>query len=292
MHSFCFNDKLNTKNYKFNTKNYKLNTKNDKLNTKNYKINIKNYKLNTKKKVYRYIVKNNLTFYDGFKGALPIALGYMPVAFAFGILAIEKGLPMWSPVLISLSSFTGTGQFVGVRLIASGAYIFEIAFTIFIINIRYLLMSLSLSQKIPDTISLWQRLVIAFGNTDEVFAVAMQQKKILTFKYMLGLISCAYIGWNFGTVIGAFASTALPMSVRTALGITIYAMFIAIIIPPATQMKPIAEVIIIAIIISCIFKWLPFLNKLSSGWIIIICGMTAAAFGAYFHPDYMGQENS
>lgn len=237
-------------------------------------------------------MKSNLVFYDGFKDALPIALGYMPVAFAFGILAIEKGLPIWSPIFISLSNFAGTGQFVGVRLIASGAYIFEIAFTVLIINIRYLLMSLSLSQRIPDNIGTWQRLVIAFGNTDEVFAVAMQQKKTLNFKYMLGLILCAYFGWIFGTSMGVFASMALPASVRTALGITIYAMFIAIIIPPATQMKPIAEVIAIAIIMSCIFKWLPFLNKLSSGWIIIICGTVSAAFGAYFHPNYIEQVDS
>lgn len=233
-------------------------------------------------------MKGELTFYKGLKDGLPIAFGYISVSFAFGILAIEKGLPLWSPILISISNFTGTGQFVGVGLIASGATIVEIAFTILIINIRYFLMSLSLSQKLPSNITIWQRLVIAFGNSDEIFAVSMQQNKTLNFKYMLGLILCSYMGWNFGTLLGAFASTALPMSIRTALGITIYAMFIAIIIPPATQIKPVAKVIIIAISISCIFKYTPVLNNLSGGWVIIICGIIASAFGAYFYPNYLG----
>lgn len=232
-------------------------------------------------------LKNRLTFYDGLKDGLPIALGYISVSFAFGILAVEKGLPLWSPILISLSNFTGTGQFVGVGLIASGAAILEIAFTIFIINIRYFLMSLSLSQKIPENISLWQRLVIAFGDTDEIFAVSMQKKEELNFKYMLGLILCSFLGWNLGTLVGTIANNALPMSIRSALGIAIYGMFIAIIIPPATKLKPVAQVIIISLIMSCIFKWLPILNRLSSGWVIIICGIVSSAIGAYLHPEYI-----
>lgn len=232
-------------------------------------------------------LKNRLTFYDGLKDGLPIALGYISVSFAFGILAVEKGLPLWSPILISLSNFTGTGQFVGVGLIASGTAILEIAFTIFIINIRYFLMSLSLSQKIPENINLWQRLVIAFGDTDEIFAVSMQKKEELNFKYMLGLIICSFLGWNLGTLVGAVANNALPISIRNALGIAIYGMFIAIIIPPATKLKPVSQVITISLIMSCIFKWFPILNRLSSGWVIIICGIASSAIGAYLHPEYI-----
>lgn len=232
-----------------------------------------------------------LTFYDGFKDGLPIALGYISVSFAFGILAVKDGFPLWAPVLISLSNFTGTGQFVGVGLIASGATVLEIAFTIFIINIRYFLMSLSLSQKIPENMSTWKRLIIAFGDTDEIFAVSMQKKETLNFKYMLGLILCSYLGWNLGTLIGAVANNALPLSIRNALGIAIYGMFIAIIVPPATKLKPVAEVIGISLIMSCVFRWLPILNKLSSGWVIIICGIVSSALGAYFHPEYMEESN-
>lgn len=227
---------------------------------------------------------NTLTFGRGMKDGLPIAFGYLSVSFAFGMLALEKGLPLWSPVLISVTNFTGTGQFVGVNLMAQGAALAEIGFTILIINLRYLLMSLSLSQRVCGNVSLPQRLLIAFGNTDEIFAVSMQQREPLNFKYMMGLILCAYAGWIAGTTLGAFASSALPDAVRSALGIAIYAMFIAIIVPPARQTHPILMVVLIAVFMSCVFRWTPGLNRVSSGWVIIICGVAASAFGALRYP--------
>lgn len=227
---------------------------------------------------------NDMTFSKGAKDGLPIAMGYISVAFAFGMIALQKGLPAWSPILISLTNFTGTGQFAGADLIAAGAAFTEIAFTLLIINMRYLLMSLSLSQRLSPEISLWGRLVIAFGNTDEIFAVAMQQGRALNFRYMLGLILCSYSGWVLGTALGAFASSFLPMSVRSALGIALYAMFIAIILPAAKSSGPVTRVVLISIIISCIFYYVPFLSALSKGWVIIICGIVSSAVGAAFFP--------
>lgn len=224
------------------------------------------------------------TFTKGVRDGLPVAFGYLSVSFAFGMLALEKGLPVWSPILISITNFTGTGQFVGVNLIAQGAALTEIGFTILIINLRYLLMSLSLSQRLSDKVTLPQRLLIAFGNTDEIFAVSMQQREPLRFGYMMGLILCAYSGWVGGTAIGAFASSLLPEAVCSALGIAIYAMFIAIIIPPARETKPILMVVLIGTGLSCLFHWTPGLQQLSSGWIIIICGVAAAGFGALRYP--------
>ena len=145
-------------------------------------------------------------------------------------------------------------------------------------------MSLSLSQRLPENMPLWRRLVIAFGNTDEIFAVSMQKPAPLGFSYMMGLILVPYIGWNFGTVLGSVASSALPLSVRSALGIAIFAMFIAIIIPPARTMKPIAKIILVSVVLSCCFRYIPFLSQLSSGWVIIICGVVSAALGAYLYP--------
>lgn len=228
--------------------------------------------------------QNRLTFSKGFRDGLPILLGYVSVAFAFGMLATERGLPVWVPTLISVTSFTGTGQFVGVRLFTSGVALLEITLTILIINIRYLLMSLSLSQRLDEKISLPQRLLIAFGNTDEIYAVAMQQNTCLSFRYMIGLILSAYSGWVGGTIIGAAASSILPKALINALGIAIFAMFIAIIVPPAKHSKPILLVILVAVGMSCLFKFLPLLNQISSGWAVIICGITASLFGALRYP--------
>lgn len=179
-----------------------------------------------------------LTFSRGLRDGLPIALGYISVAFAFGILAVEKGLPAWSPILISVTNFTGTGQFAGIDLIAAMASFAEIAFTLLIINLRYLLMSLSLSQRLEPGIGLGKRMAIAFGITDEIFAVAIQKESLLGGKYLAGLILSSYSGWVGGTVLGALASSLLPASLLSALGIALYAMFIAIIIPPGPEQPP------------------------------------------------------
>ena len=234
--------------------------------------------------------QEGLTFQNGVQDGLPICLGYFSVSFAFGIAAMQAGLPAWGPILTSLTSFTGTGQFVGVNLMAAGTACFEIAFTVLIINMRYLLMSLSLSQKIPVSFTLLQRMVIAFGNTDEIYAVVMQQARPLTFSYMVGIILCSFTGWCAGTLLGTFASAALPISVRSALGIALYAMFIAIIIPPIKRSKPIRNVVMLSIIMSCGFHFLPLFDGLSSGWIIIICGIIASALGAYLYPMELPKE--
>ncbi len=230
------------------------------------------------------------TFGKGFRDGLPILLGYLSVAFAFGMLGTERGLPFWGPTLVSLTSFTGTGQFVGITMLTDNIPLLEITITIFIINIRYFLMSLSLSQKLEDHMPLWKRLVIAFGNTDEIFAVSMQQRGLLGFRYMVGLILSSYSGWVGGTFIGSVAGSVLPQAIISALGIAIFAMFIAIIIPPAKRSKPIAIVILVAVLMSCIFRYTPILNQLSSGWTVIICGVTASLIGAIRYPMEKGEQ--
>ncbi len=220
------------------------------------------------------------TFLHGCKDAIPIALGYLSVAFAFGILTVQHGLPVWSPALISATSFTGTGQFVGADLIAAGGTLVQIAITILVINLRYLLMSLSMSQVVEEEMPIWKRFILAFGVTDEIFAVSMQQKEPLRFSYLMGLMLFSYFGWNAGTVLGTFASSVLPDSVQSALGIAIYAMFLAIVIPPAKKSKLITIVITAAVLLSCALHWIPGLNLLDEGWAIIISGVTAALAGA------------
>ena len=170
----------------------------------------------------------------------------------------------------------------------------EIAITTFVINIRYMLMSLSLSQKIDPNMSMWKRCVLSFGNTDEVFAVAMQHEGKVRANYLAGLIATPYLGWTLGTFLGAAAAGVLPESVRSALGIAIYGMFIAIIIPPSRKLKPVAFTVVLGALISCVFHYVPGLNSLSSGWIIIICAVLASAAAALRYPvndEEEGEEN-
>ena len=228
--------------------------------------------------------RSHLTFCRGLRDGLPICLGYLSVAFTFGMVVVEVGLPPWVAVLISMTCFTGTGQFAGIALIVSGGMYVEMLVTTFIINIRYMLMSLSLSQKIEKRMNGIERALLSFGNTDEVFAVAMQQEGKVGARYLSGLMLTPYLGWTLGTLLGATVTGFLPLAIRSALGIAIYGMFISIIIPPARKMKSIAIVILISVAISCLFYWTPVLNQLSNGWVIIICAVVASAFAAWKFP--------
>ena len=224
------------------------------------------------------------SYAKGFRDGIPIGLGYLSVSFTFGMMAVSMGLPVWAAVLISMTNLTSAGQFAGLSLIVSGAPMVEMALTQFIINLRYALMSLSLSQKLDKTVTTFERCLIAFGNTDEIFAVAIQKESLLGGKYLAGLILSSYSGWVGGTVLGALASSLLPASLLSALGIALYAMFIAIIIPPARSSRPVALVILIAVCLSCLFRYVPFLSGLSSGWVIIISGLVSALIGTFLFP--------
>lgn len=201
------------------------------------------------------------------------------------MIAAERGFPIIFPILISVTNLTGTGQFAGMELAAAGAAISEIAFTVLIINLRYMLMSLSVSQKFCGNYPMRKRLLTAFGITDEIYAVAVRQTDSLSPAYMAGLILCSYAGWVGGTALGAVCGSLFPESVISALGIALYAMFIAIIVPPASESKPVLLIVLGAAAVSCIFKYVPFLSHVSSGWVIIISGVSMAALGAWLAPD-------
>lgn len=226
----------------------------------------------------------NNKFLKGIKDGVPIALAYLSVSFTFGLLATEGGLSIFTSVLISLTNLTSAGQFAGLDIIIAGGTLIELAVTTLIINLRYFLMSFAISQRVDSKMNTIQRLICSFGITDEVFAVICQNEEKTTFKYFLGLITLPILGWSTGTLIGAGASKLLPYSVRTSLSIAIYGMFIAIIIPPAKKFKPYFIGIGISVLISCIFRYTPFLNLLSGGWVIIIASVTASAICAYFFP--------
>ena len=223
-------------------------------------------------------------FLQGLKDGLPICLGYISVSIAFGMVAISSGFTVWQAMLISLTNVTSAGQFSGINLMAAGAGYFEVGLTQLVINIRYSLMSLSLSQKVDSKFRLIDRFIISFVNTDEVFAVASSRDGELSRSYMYGLITTPYFGWALGTLLGATLSAFLPESIRLALGIAIYGMFIAIVIPPAKKQRSILAVVIIAIALSCMFRYVPYLNQLSSGFAIIVCAVAASVIGALFFP--------
>ncbi|MBR2854380.1 MAG: AzlC family ABC transporter permease [Clostridia bacterium] len=223
-------------------------------------------------------------FRQGIRHGIPIALGYLSVSFAFGMKAAGDGLTVLQAVLISMTNLTSAGQIAALPLMIGGASLAEMALTQLTINLRYALMSLSLSRKLDGSMGTLQRMIFAFANTDKIFAVASSQPGKVGKKYLYGLMLTPWIGWSLGTLLGSAAGTLLPEFVRTALGIAIYGMFLAIILPPARKLGPVRFVVMIAVILSLCFRYIPGLNTVSSGFVIIICGVVAAAAGALLFP--------
>lgn len=222
-----------------------------------------------------------LSFLNGINDGVPIALGYLSVSFTFGITAVSMGIPPITAILISLTNVTSAGQVAGIGIIAAGGSLAEMAAAQFIINLRYALMSLSLSQKLDKRFTLLHRITTAFCITDEVFAVASGQNGELPPRYMYGLQLLPYVFWSGGTAIGAFLGSVLPETVKSALGIAIYGMFLAIIIPPAKKSMGVLFTVLFGAGLSCTLANFP---VISSGISIIICTIVAAALAALLFP--------
>lgn len=226
----------------------------------------------------------NANFLKGLKHGVPIGLGYLSVSFTFGIKAVADGLTPMQALLISMTNLTSAGQFAGLPLIVAQASLIEAALTQFVINLRYALMSLSLSQKMDKDMTTPRRMFFSFANTDEIFAVASSQPGKVGHVYLDGLMIAPYIGWALGTLLGAVAGQLLPEFVRTCLGIAIYGMFLAIILPPARKEHPVRVVVLVAVALSLCFRYIPALSGVSSGFVIIICAVAASALGAVLFP--------
>lgn len=223
-------------------------------------------------------------FTKGIKDGLPICFGYISVAFAFGIFATESGLSLLQTLFISMTNVTSAGQLAAVPIITSGGSLIELMVAQLVINLRYALMSVSLSQRLGKSVKLIDRFIIAFVNTDEVFAVASGKKEYVGKRYLYGLILTPFIGWSLGTLLGAAAGNILPSSIVSALGIAIYGMFVAIVIPETKKSKSTAMCVVFAITLSCIFAYTPYLNNIPSGFTIIICASLASTLFALISP--------
>ena len=221
-------------------------------------------------------------FLKGMTHGRPIALGYISVSFGFGIAAVRAGLSIAAAVGISASNLTSAGQAAGVEIIAAGGTLIELALSQLVINLRYSLMGLSLSQKLDDSFTVPHRLLASFGITDEIFAVAAAQPGKLKPSYMYGLILISALGWSGGTLLGAAAGQALPQMFTSAMGILLYGMFIAIIIPPSRKSRSVFGAVLVAALISLLFKFV--FTKISVGFAIIISASAAAAVMALIAP--------
>ena len=222
------------------------------------------------------------SFLKGIKDGIPICLGYLSISFAFGIFACGSGLSIIEAVLMSMTNLTSAGQLAAVSIIATGGGFLELVISQVVINLRYALMSVSLSQKLSSTVKLLDRFLMGFSVTDEIFAVSSAQIHPVTPAYMYGLILISFLGWASGTFLGAAAGEILPSMITNAMGIVLYGMFIAIIIPPSRKERSVLFVVGVAALVSVLFKYV--FTGISVGFAVIISACIAAAVGALLFP--------
>ncbi len=236
------------------------------------------------------ITAQQLNIKQGLKDGLPIGLGYLSVSFAFGVQASILGVPIFMSVLMSMTNLTSAGQLAGLTVIATLGSILEIILTQLIINARYFLMSITLSQKIDHSFTFSQRLLCSAFITDEIFAVASSKPIKINRKYFYGLIILPYFGWALGTLLGALAGGALPEYITNALGIALYAMFIAIIIPPSIKERGVLVAVAIGAIMSAAFCYIPIFSAIPQGISVIISALVSALICAWIFPKKEGGE--
>ena len=223
-------------------------------------------------------------FRAGLRDGLPICLGYFAVSFAFGIQAAGIGLSVPEAAAVAAANLTSAGQFAALGIIAAGASYLELAFIQLVINLRYFLMSCALSQRLSPDMRFAHRFGIAYGMTDEIFAVSFSRPAPLSPYYSYGLIAAAVPGWVLGTTLGAAAGSILPGVLTNALGIALYGMFIAIVVPPAKENRVVAGVALLSMAVSAVFTFAPYLREISSGFRIILVTVLVAGGAAWLFP--------
>ncbi len=225
-----------------------------------------------------------LSFKNGVKDGIPVSLGYLSVSFAFGVHAVALGLPIWIAVLTSMTNLTSAGQIAGVSVIAAAGGFAEIIVTQLVFNSRYFLMGVNLSQRLCPSFGLRHKLLVSMAVTDEIFGIAASKPLPLTPRYMYGLALLPYAGWTLGTLLGAAAGSALPAVITSALGISLYSVFVAIITPASFKETGVAIAVALGAGISCAFYYIPALNVVPTGFTYVIAAVVAAAVAAAIFP--------
>ena len=228
--------------------------------------------------------KQESWFLKGMRDGVPIAMGYFAVSFTLGIAARKAGMTAFQSGLMSAAMLASAGQYAGINAIATGAGALEIIVTELVVNLRYLLMSSALSQKVRRDKPFYHRLLMAYAVTDEIFGISAAVEGKLHPSYMYGAVSVAAPGWIMGTVLGVLLGMILPARVMSALNVALYGMFLACVIPPSRKNRIVAGVVVISMAASWAFTKLPVVKEISSGFQIIILTIAVASAAAVLFP--------
>jgi 4-azaleucine resistance transporter AzlC len=217
-------------------------------------------------------VKQVTEFKKGSQSGISIAIGYMPIALTFGLIAKTTGLSLGETVMMSMLVFAGAAQYISLSLLAQGIGIFEIVLTTFIVNIRHFLMSASLNEK-ADEDSIAERMGYSFGITDETFSVAATREGTVNAGYMFGLNLTAYSSWVVFSGLGFLIGAGLPQTLQESMSVALYAMFVGLLVP---SMKTNVKVVFLAVLAACFNSIFTLGEMMSTGWAIVLATLLSA----------------
>ena len=220
----------------------------------------------------------------GLRDGIPICMGYFAVSFALGITARGIGMNALQAGLMSLGMVASAGEFAAIVLIQSGAGVIEMITTCIVVNLRYFLMSCSLSQKLSPDLPFFHRFLLPYCITDEIFGLSSAVEGYLNPIYTYGMTAVSVAGWTTGTVLGVLMGNIMPGWAVNALSVSLYGMFLAIIIPPSKKDRFIACLVLISMASSGLFSVLPVLRDISGGFKVIILTLVIAGAAAFIHP--------
>lgn len=222
-------------------------------------------------------------FAAGLRDSLGIGAGYFAVSLAFGLYAARGGVPVWAAAAVSATNLSSSGQFAGIVVVLASGSLLQLAATVAVVNLRYVLMGASLAQRLEPEVGVLSRLAIAYGVTDEIYALAMA-RPVVPAAYFLGLVPLPVLGWTGGTVVGALVGQLLPASLQAAFGVLLYGMFVAIVVPAAVGSRAVAAVVLGAAALGTALAVAPLTATLQPGWRIIAVTLVVAAVAATVAP--------
>ncbi len=211
-------------------------------------------------------------------------MGYFAVAIALGISARSAGITSLQAALTSLLINASAGEYVGFALIAAGASYVEVALMEAVANARYLLMSASLSQKLDGRTRLWERLLLGFTVTDEIFGASISVEGKLSPYFTYGAFIVATTGWTGGTFVGAMLGDVLPVRLLSALAVGLYGMFISVFVPEAKKNKVVMALVGISFALSLALEYIPYVRDISEGIRIIVLTVIISLAAAIIFP--------
>lgn len=232
---------------------------------------------------------NKKAFRLGLRDGIPIATGYFAVAFTLGIAAKNAGFSAVQAMVESLTNNASAGEYAVFSLVSAGAGYWEVAVMTLVANARYLLMSCSLSQKLPPETPLYHRMLVAYDVTDEIFGISIAVPGRLNPWYTYGAVAVALPGWGLGTFLGVAVGNVLPLRLVSALSVGLYGMFLAIIVPPSRKNKVVLSLVLISFAASFIASRWTLLSGISSGVKTILLTVVIALAAAVFFPVKDGE---